>query len=49
MIAPRVAGTALNTATDAIDTMVALPKDALTVVKNTSHNIKDVFVDAWTK
>ncbi len=49
MIAPRVAGTALNTATDIIDTAVALPKDILDVAKNTAHDIKNVFVDSWTK
>jgi hypothetical protein len=48
-IGPRVIGTGLNTVTDAVDTVVALPKDALDVVKNTTHAIKDVFVDAWTK
>ena len=48
-IGPRIIGTGLNTVTDAVDTVVALPKDALDVVKNTTHAIKDVFVDAWTK
>ena len=49
MIGPRAIGTGLNTVTDTIDTAIALPKDALDVIKATGHAAKDVLVEARTK
>ena len=49
MIAPRVWGTVLQSWIDTFETIVALPKDALDVASNTARNIKDVFVNSWTK
>lgn len=49
MIVPRVWGTVLQSWVDTFETIVALPKDALDVASNTAHNIKDVFVNSWTK
>lgn len=49
MIVPRTIGTGLNTITDTVDTVVALPKDALDVIKATGHAAKDVLVESRTK
>ena len=49
MIAPRLAWTAINTASDTVNTFVALPKDALDVIQSTTNDIKNVFIDSWTK
>ena len=47
MIGPRAVGTALNTVTDAVDTVVEIPKRVLSVVKNTIHEMKKVLVEPW--
>ena len=49
MIAPRVAWTAVNTVSDTVNTFVALPKDALDVISNTTKDVRDVFINSWTK
>ena len=47
MIGPRAVGTALNTVTDAVDTVIEVPKRVLSVVKNTIHEMKKVLVEPW--
>ena len=49
MIAPRLAWTAVNTVSDTANTLIALPKDALDVIQSTTNDIKNVFMDSWTK
>ena len=48
LIAPRLGYTGLNTGTDVIDTLAAIPRDFLDVVQYTAHGIKDVLSSAWT-
>lgn len=49
MTAPRLAWTAVNTVSDTVNTFIALPKDALDVIQSTTNDIKNVFMDSWTK
>ena len=47
-IPTRLGYTAMNTVTDSVDTLVAMPKDALDVIQYTSHEIKNILSSAWT-
>ena len=47
-IPTRLGYTAMNTVTDSVDTLAAMPKDALDVVQYTSHEVKNILSSAWT-
>lgn len=49
MIAPRVAWTAVNTASDVVSTSIAFKKDTLDVIQSTTNDVKNVLIGSWTQ